>query len=47
MGSMVNTMPGFTPVSMYPRLWAASGVPYAELIDTLLTDALRRGTGLR
>ena len=43
----VNTMPGFTPISMFPRLWAASGVPYPELIDTLITDALRRGTGLR
>lgn len=43
----VNTMPGFTPISMYPRLWAASGVAYAELIDTLISDALRRGTGLR
>lgn len=43
----VNTMPGFTPISMFPRLWAASGVPYAALIDLLITDALRRGTGLR
>lgn len=43
----VNTMPGFTPVSMFPRLWAAQGVSYRELIDTLLADALRRGTGLR
>ena len=43
----VNTMPGFTPISMFPRLWAASGVSYTELIDTLIADALRRGTGLR
>ena len=43
----VNTMPGFTPISMFPRLWAASGIAYADLIDTLITDALRRGTGLR
>lgn len=43
----VNTMPGFTPISMYPRLWAATGVSYAELIDVLITDAVRRGTGLR
>ena len=43
----VNTMPGFTPISMYPRLWAATGVDYPELIDTLIRDALRRGTGLR
>ena len=43
----VNTMPGFTPISMYPRLWAETGVSYTELIDTLISDALRRGTGLR
>ena len=43
----VNTMPGFTPISMFPRLWAASGVAYPELIDLLIRDALRRGTGLR
>ena len=43
----VNTMPGFTPISMFPRLWAATGVAYPELIDTLIQDALRRGTGLR
>ena len=43
----VNTMPGFTPISMYPRLWDASGVSYAVLIDALISDALRRGTGLR
>jgi D-alanine-D-alanine ligase len=43
----VNTMPGFTPISMFPRLWAASGLSYPELIDMLIRDALRRGTGLR
>jgi D-alanine-D-alanine ligase len=43
----VNTMPGFTPASMFPRMWAASGVGYAELIGRLIEDALRRGTGLR
>ena len=43
----VNTMPGFTPTSMYPRMWAASGVDYPTLVDRLLQDALRRGTGLR
>lgn len=32
----VNTMPGFTPISMYPKLWQASGVEYAELIDRLI-----------
>ena len=43
----VNTMPGFTAVSMYPRLWAASGVAYPELLDRLVDDALRRGNRLR
>ena len=38
----VNTIPGFTPRSMYPRLWEASGVPYAELVDRLVTTALER-----
>ena len=38
----VNTMPGFTPISMYPKLWAASGVPYPDLIDRLVGLALER-----
>jgi D-alanine-D-alanine ligase len=38
----VNTIPGFTPISMYPRLWEASGVPYAELLDRLIDLALAR-----
>ncbi len=38
----VNTIPGFTPGSMFPLLWAASGVPYASLIDLLVDQALRR-----
>src|SRR5690606_22774109 len=38
----VNTIPGFTPYSMYPQLWAASGVPYAELVDRLVGHALAR-----
>ena len=36
----VNTMPGFTPISMYPKLWAASGVPYPDLIDRLIRLAI-------
>ena len=36
----VNTMPGFTPISMFPRMWAASGVDYPELVDRLVTTAL-------
>jgi D-alanine-D-alanine ligase len=36
----VNTMPGFTPISMYPRMWAASGVDFATLVDRLVEVAL-------
>lgn len=36
----INTIPGFTPISMYPKLWDASGVPYAKLIDRLIELAL-------
>jgi len=43
----INTMPGFTPQSMYPRMWAASGLGYPELIDELIQLALARRTGLR
>jgi D-alanine-D-alanine ligase len=43
----VNTMPGFTPTSMYPRMWAATGLDYAGLVDRLIQLALRRSTGLR
>ena len=43
----VNTMPGFTPISVFPRAWAASGVTYPELVDRLIATALARGTGLR
>ncbi|HLT69624.1 MAG TPA: D-alanine--D-alanine ligase family protein [Acidimicrobiales bacterium] len=38
----VNTIPGFTPVSMYPRVWAASGLTYGELIDELVDLAIER-----
>lgn len=43
----INTMPGFTPISMYPRMWQETGVGYAELVDRLVQAALRRSTGLR
>ncbi|GAA1394956.1 D-alanine--D-alanine ligase family protein [Kitasatospora putterlickiae] len=43
----VNTMPGFTPISAYPKMWEATGLSYPELIDRLLQAALRRSTGLR
>ncbi|UVE95674.1 D-alanine--D-alanine ligase family protein [Dietzia sp. B32] len=39
----VNTMPGFTQISMYPQMWAATGVDYPGLLDTLLRTALGRG----
>ena len=38
----VNTLPGFTPISMYPKLWEASGISYPELIDRLIQLALER-----
>ncbi|MFE4411847.1 D-alanine--D-alanine ligase family protein [Streptomyces sp. NPDC056821] len=43
----INTMPGFTPISMYPKMWQASGISYPELVDRLIQAALRRSTGLR
>ncbi|GAA2729082.1 D-alanine--D-alanine ligase family protein [Cellulomonas aerilata] len=43
----INTMPGFTPFSMYPRMWQASGLSYPDLIDELVELALGRPTGLR
>jgi D-alanine-D-alanine ligase len=43
----INTMPGFTPISMYPRMWQETGVSYPELVDRLIQAALRRPTGLR
>jgi D-alanine-D-alanine ligase len=38
----INTMPGFTSISMYPKLWQASGIPYSELIDRLIDLAIER-----
>ncbi len=43
----INTMPGFTPSSMFPRMWAASGLDYPALVDRLVQLALHRDTGLR
>jgi D-alanine-D-alanine ligase len=43
----INTMPGFTTISMYPRMWAASGVDYPTLLSTMVETALGRGVGLR
>ena len=44
--SEVNTMPGFTDVSMYPKLWEASGVPYSVLVEKLVYLALERKDAL-
>jgi D-alanine-D-alanine ligase len=38
----VNTIPGFTPISMYPKMWQASGLAYDRLIDRLVELALDR-----
>jgi D-alanine-D-alanine ligase len=38
----VNTIPGFTSISMYPRLWELSGLPYPSLLDELIRLALER-----
>ncbi len=38
----VNTIPGFTPISMYPRLWEVSGLDYPALLDRLIDLALER-----
>lgn len=38
----INTLPGFTKISMYPKLWEASGLPYPELLDQLIQLALKR-----
>ncbi|WP_186242361.1 D-alanine--D-alanine ligase family protein [Mycobacterium simulans] len=43
----INTMPGFTTISMYPRMWAASGVDYPTLLATMVDTAVARGVGLR
>ena len=38
----INTIPGFTKISMYPKLWEASGIPYGKLVDRLIQLALER-----
>jgi D-alanine-D-alanine ligase len=43
----VNTMPGFTPISMFPRMWEVTGLDYAALLSTMVETAIARGTGLR
>lgn len=39
----LNTLPGFTSISMYPKLWEEAGTPYAELIHELIQLAMERG----
>lgn len=43
----INTMPGFTSISMFPQMWAASGLEYPKLISRMIRTAMRRGTGPR
>ncbi len=43
----LNTMPGFTAVSMYPKMWEKANLPYPKLIDELVALALERPTGIR
>jgi hypothetical protein len=43
----INTMPGMTPASGFPMMWAASGLPLPKLIDRIITSALRKSTGRR
>jgi len=43
----INTMPGFTPTSAFPQMWAATGLSYPDLVDRLLQTALNRPLGLR
>jgi D-alanine-D-alanine ligase len=38
----LNTIPGFTPISMYPKLWEVSGLPYPDLLDRLIDLAIER-----
>ena len=43
----INTIPGFTPISLFPRMWQASGVEYPELVARLIRTALAKRRGLR
>jgi len=38
----INTVPGFTSISMFPKMWEAAGIPYSKLIDRLIDLALER-----
>jgi len=43
----INTLPGFTATSMYPQLWAATGVPFPELVHQLIQFALERHSEIK
>jgi D-alanine-D-alanine ligase len=43
----INTLPGFTSISMFPKLWQASGIPASELMTILIDDALTRAARKR
>jgi D-alanine-D-alanine ligase len=43
----VNSLPGFTPISMFPRLWEASGLPYPRLVERIVALGLERWQGER
>jgi D-alanine-D-alanine ligase len=43
----INTMPGLSPTSYFQKLWEASGVPFAQVIDRMLQTALKKRPGLR
>jgi len=43
----INTMPGMTPASGFPRMWAATGLPLSALVDRIITTALRKPAGPR
>jgi D-alanine-D-alanine ligase len=43
----LNRMPGFSPTSAYPKMWAVTGLDYPTLLSTLIDTAIARGTGLR
>jgi D-alanine-D-alanine ligase len=43
----INTMPGMTPASGFPKMWAATGIPLPQLMDRIIETALRKPSGLR
>ncbi|MFL6287192.1 MAG: D-alanine--D-alanine ligase A, partial [Actinomycetes bacterium] len=43
----INTIPGFTPISLFPQMWAASGIDYPQLVSRLVRTAMAKRRGLR